>query len=68
MPRMDCAEVRLANGDTFTVDGTVEEIEKALSDAARSGQSRLAWFTEHGVERALGLNPSHVVSLRVGES
>jgi len=65
---MDGAELRLANGDVFTVDGTVEEIEKALSDAARSGQSRLAWFTERGADRPLGINPTHVVSLRVGES
>ena len=68
MPRVDCAEVRLANGDVFTIEGRLEEIEKALSDAARSGQSRLAWFTEHGTNEPLAVNPSQVVALRVSES
>ena len=65
---VESVEIRLANGDMFIVDGAVEEIEKALSDAARSGQSRLAWFTESGDDRRLGLNASQVVSVRAAES
>jgi hypothetical protein len=61
------AEVRLLNGDVFTVEGTLEEIEGKLSDAARSGQSRLAWFTEHGTEASVGVNPAHVASLKASE-
>ena len=61
------AEIRLVNGDVFTVEGTLEEVEKKLSDAARSGQSRLAWFEEHGVDSPIGLNPSHIAALRVSE-
>src|SRR5215208_1460441 len=38
-------ELRLVNGDVFTVEAPLEEVERRLSDAARSGQSRLAWFT-----------------------
>jgi hypothetical protein len=65
---VDSAEIRLLNGDAFTVDGTVEEVEKKLSDAARSGQSRLAWFTEFGTNASVGVNPDHVATLRGGET
>lgn len=61
------AEIRLLNGDVFTVEGTLEEVEKKLSDAARSGQSRLAWFKEHGVDASIGINPSHIAALRASE-
>jgi hypothetical protein len=63
-----CAEVRLLNGDVFTVEGALDEVEGKLSDAARSGQSRLAWFTEYGTDGSVGINPDHVVILKVGES
>ncbi len=61
------AEVRLLNGDVFTVEGTLDEVERKLSDAARSGQSRLAWFTEYGTNDSVGVNPAHVATLRVSE-
>jgi hypothetical protein len=61
------AEVRLLNGDVFTVEGTLDEVESKLSDAARSGQSRLAWFTEYGTDGAVGVNPAHVTSLKISE-
>jgi hypothetical protein len=64
---MDHAEVRLVNGDVFTVEGTLEEVEKKLSDAARSGQSRLAWFNEYGTDASVGINPSHVATLKASE-
>ena len=63
-PAVDYAEVRLLNGDVFTVEGTLDEVESKLSDAARSGQSRLAWFTEHGTDGSVGVNPAHVVTLK----
>jgi hypothetical protein len=62
------AEVRLLNGDVFVVEGTLDEVEGKLSDAARSGQSRLAWFTEHGTDASVGVNPAHVATLRINES
>jgi hypothetical protein len=61
------AEVRLLNGDVFTVEGALEEAEGKLSDAARSGQSRLAWFTEYGTDASVGVNPAHVASLKAAE-
>jgi hypothetical protein len=62
------AEVRLLNGDVFVVEGTLDEVEGKLSDAARSGQSRLAWFTEQGTDSSVGVNPAHVATLRINES
>ena len=61
------AEVRLLNGEVLTVQGTLDEVEGKLSDAARSGQSRLAWFTEHGTDVPVGINPAHVATLKVSE-
>ena len=61
------AEVRLLNGDVLTVQGALEEVEGKLSDAARSGQTRLAWFTEHGTDLPVGINPAHVATLKVSE-
>jgi hypothetical protein len=62
------AEIRLVSGDVFTVEGTLEEVEKGLSDAARSGQARLAWFKEQGTDDPVGVNPAHVAALRASES
>jgi hypothetical protein len=61
------AEIRLISGEVFTVGGTLDEVEKALSDAARSGQARLAWFKEYGADGSVGVNPAHVAALRTSE-
>jgi hypothetical protein len=61
------AEVKLLNGDAFRVQGTLDEVESKLSDAARSGQSRLAWFTEYGTDVPVGINPAHVATLKTSE-
>ena len=62
--QMPHAEIRLGNGDVYTVDGTLDEVEKDLSDAARSGQARLAWFKEHSTDDPVGINPTHVAALK----
>jgi hypothetical protein len=61
------AEIRLGNGDVYTVRGTLDEVERDLSDAARSGQARLAWFKEHPTDGSIGINPTHVAALRPSE-
>jgi hypothetical protein len=61
-------EITLPSGDVFTVEGSLDEVEKRLSDAARSGQSRLAWFQERGKDDAIGVNPAHVVAVRASET
>jgi hypothetical protein len=45
----------------------LEEVETKISDAARSGQSRLAWFTQYGSDESVGVNPAHIASLKVSE-
>jgi hypothetical protein len=62
------AEIRLGNGDVYTVEGTVDEVEKGLSDAARSGQARLAWFKERSTDDSIGINPTHIAALRASET
>jgi hypothetical protein len=65
---MPYAEIRLANGDVYTVEGVLNEVERGLSDAARSGQARLAWFKEHSTGESIGINPTHVAALRASET
>ena len=51
----------------FTIVGSAEAKpgENKLSNAARSGQSRLAWFTQYGTDGSVGVNPVHVTTLKV---
>ena len=65
---MPCTAISLLSGDVFMVEGTTAEVERALSDAARSGQSRLAWLKEFGRGEQIGVNPAHVIALRLGEA
>jgi hypothetical protein len=55
----------MINSDTLGVEGSLSEVEKELSDAARSGRSRFAWFTDKSTGQQIGINPDHVVSLSV---
>lgn len=65
---MNHAEIRTVNGAVIIVEGSLSEVEKELSDAARSGRSRFAWLTDVGTGQQIGVNPDHVVSLRLSET
>ena len=56
----------MASGERFKVKGTLEEVEKTLGDAARSGQSRLAWLTDADKETPVGVNPAQVSTVSAG--
>lgn len=56
----------MTNGEVIRVRGALREVEKELSDAARSGSSSLAWLTAEDSGEGVGINPHHVVSLRPG--
>lgn len=64
---MPHAEIRMVNSEAIRVEGSLSEVEKELSDAARSGSSRFAWLTDEGTGQQIGVNPDHVVSLRVSD-
>jgi hypothetical protein len=56
----------LATGETLEVTGPLDQVAKHLENAARSSAGTLAWFDEAEGEERLGVNPSHVVSVRRG--
>jgi len=56
----------LATGETLEVTGPLDQVAKQLENAARSSAGTLAWFDEAQAEERLGVNPSHVVSVRPG--
>ncbi len=62
---MSFAEVKMIDGDVICVEGSLEEVEKVLSDAARSGNSRFAWLTAVVNGERIGVKPDHVVSIRM---
>ncbi len=64
---MSHAEIGTIGGQVICVKGSLSEVEKKLSDAARSGRSRFAWLTDETSGLQVGINPDHVVSLRLGE-
>jgi hypothetical protein len=55
----------MINGDVIGVEGSLDEVEKELSDAARSGSSRFAWLTAVVTGERIGVKPDHVVSIRM---
>ena len=60
-------DLHMANGERLNVTGTLEEVEKTLSDAARSGQSRLAWLTDAESKALVGVNPAQVSTVRLSD-
>jgi len=54
----------LITGEHLEVEGPTEDVAKALENAARSGVGTLAWLTETGTAKTLGVYPAHVVSVR----
>ena len=57
----------MANGERLQVTGTLEEVEKTLSDAARSGQSRLAWLSDAETKTPVAVNPAQVSTVRAAD-
>jgi hypothetical protein len=58
--------LHMANGERLKVKGTLDEVEKTLGDAARSGQSRLAWLTDAETDTLVGVNPVQVSTVSAG--
>jgi hypothetical protein len=58
----------LATGEALEVTGALEDVAKALENAARSSAGTLAWFDEVPAGERIGVNAAHVVSVRRGKS
>jgi hypothetical protein len=60
-------ELMLVGGERLRVDGDAREIEAAILAAARGSIMELAWMTEADTGERVGVNPDHVVMLRIVE-
>jgi hypothetical protein len=61
------ARLLLVTGELVEVDGTVEDVEKTLQNAARSTPGTLAWLRHGRTGQPLAVNPTHVVTLGPGD-
>ena len=64
---MPSTKLLLSTADQLEVEGSIDEVVKALENAARSGSGTLAWLVESGTGERLGVNPPQVVTVRSGE-
>lgn len=58
-------EIHLQGGERLDVEGEAKDVEATILAAARGSIMQLAWFTEVQSGDAVGVNPEHVVLLRV---
>jgi hypothetical protein len=61
MPRTN---LLLVTGEQLEVEGSIEEVAKALENAARSSPGTLAWLKNTTAEPRFGVNPAHIVTVR----
>jgi len=57
-------EIIMVGGGRYRVEGSVEQTEGLIIDAARGSIMQLAWLTEAETGERLGVNPEHVVVVR----
>jgi hypothetical protein len=62
---MALAEITLVGGDRLRVEGDTEQIEAAILGAARGSIMEFAWMTDAQTGQRIGINPEHVLMLRV---
>ena len=56
--------IRLSTGEPIEVAGTLDEVAKALENAARSGPGMLARLAQASDGSAVAVNPAQVVIVR----
>ena len=59
--------VTVVTGQRYEIRGSPQEVEAAIVGASRGSIMQLAWFTEAESERAIAINPIHVVALEVAQ-
>jgi hypothetical protein len=60
-------ELTLTAGQKLRIDGDAHEIEALILSAARGSIMELAWMTEADSGQRIGINPDHVLMLRIIE-
>jgi hypothetical protein len=55
--------VVVVTGERYEVDGSPQEVEATIVAASRGSILQLAWLSEAGSGRSIGINPLHVVAL-----
>ena len=61
-------EITVVGGDRYRVEGTARDAERTILDAARGSIMEFAWFDDADTGERIGINPDHVVLLRVPPS
>jgi len=64
---MATTKLHLITGDQIEVTGAVEDVAKALENAARSTSGTLAWLTDPATDERLGVNAAQVAMIRPGD-
>jgi hypothetical protein len=57
-------EITILGGDRFRVEGTTEEVERAILNADRGSIMEFAWLVAADTGERIGINPECVVMLR----
>ena len=65
-PTVSTTTLLLATGEALEIQGPLEQVSKALENAARSSAGTLAWFEQAADGERFGINPGHVVTIRRG--
>lgn len=63
LPAVDRTELTTVTGQVIEIQGIAEDVQTQLSAAAAGGGFELAWFTEVGTDKPVGVNPAHVVTI-----
>jgi hypothetical protein len=58
-------ELTLSGGERLQVQGDPQAVEAAILSAARGSIMEFAWMTEAESGQRVGVNPDHVLLLRV---
>jgi hypothetical protein len=64
---MPTTKLLLVTGVELDVQGSMEEVAKALENAARSSPGTLAWLETTPDQPRLGVNPAHVMTVTSGD-
>jgi hypothetical protein len=65
MTDMPVTELILTGGERLRVEGDLRTVEAAVISAARGSIMELAWLVEAGTGERVGVNPEHVVTVRL---